>query len=258
MNLGIENKNVLITGGSRGIGREISIAFAKEGANVTIIARNKKDLKNTVQTLNANPGEHRYYEKDLLENGSVINLFPNILKKQSFDIIVHNLGGGLGIKDPLSDVNDWNKVWYFNIGIALEINSLIIPLMKTNKWGRIVHISSISALSGGPKIKPYGGSPPYSAAKAYLNNYVKSLGRELAIHNIIVTALMPGAILSQGKHWDRLQKENPKLVNDFLTNYYSLGRFGHAKEIAPFAVFLASEQASFASSAIINLDGGAI
>ena len=69
-------------------------------------------------------------EKDLLENGAVKNLIPNILKKQSFDIIVHNLGGGLGIKDPLSDVNDWNKVWYFNVGIALEINSLIIPLMK--------------------------------------------------------------------------------------------------------------------------------
>lgn len=258
MDLGLKGKNVLITGGSKGIGREISILFSKEGANVTIIAREEKYLSNTISILDNDNGSHSYHAVDLLNEGSAEKLISKIIKNQTFDILIHNVGGGLGVKDPLSKVSDWNKVWYFNVGIAIEINRLVVPLMKKKKWGRIIHISSISALNAMPKINPYGGSPPYAAAKSYLNNYTKSLGRELAKHNIIVSALMPGAVFSKGKHWDRLQKKNPKLVNEFLVNYYSTNRFGQPKEIAPFALFLASEQASFASSAIINIDGGAI
>lgn len=257
MDLGIKNKRVLITGGSKGIGYEIARLFANEGCKVSIVARNKVKLRKLVNKIGGKGQGHNFCSQDLRKKNAVkIALREMDYTKKHFDIVIHNVGGGLGIKDPLSKINDWLDVWMFNVGIAIQINNMLIPRMLKRKWGRIVHISSISAIDGGPTLKPYGGSPPYSAAKAYLNTYIKSLGKELAKNNIVVTGIMPGAILAKGKHWERMKKKNPLLVNQYLKNNYAINRFAQPKEIAPFAVFLASQQASFASTSILSLDGG--
>ena len=171
---------------------------------------------------------------------------------------MHNVGGGLGQKGPLDKVEDWNAVWQFNVGIAIEINSVLIPEMKKHGWGRVVHISSITAELGDPSMKSLGGSLAYAAAKAYLNAYIKGLGREMAKDNIVVSGVMPGVVLSKGKHWDKLKNEKPELVDEFLNHYYPIGRFGSAEEISPFVVLLASQQASFAAGSIIPISGGRV
>ena len=181
-----------------------------------------------------------------------------IAKHKKVDIVVHNVGGGLGQKGPLDKVEDWNAVWQFNVGIAIEINSVLIPEMKKHGWGRVVHISSITAELGDPSMKSLGGSLAYAAAKAYLNAYIKGLGREMAKDNIVVSGVMPGVVLSKGKHWDKLKNEKPELVDEFLNHYYPIGRFGSAEEISPFVVLLASQQASFAAGSIIPISGGRV
>jgi 3-oxoacyl-[acyl-carrier protein] reductase len=256
MDLGIKDNRVLITGGSKGIGVAIAKAFAEEGCKVSLVARDEDQLKKTVEELGTG---HDYLDVDLLESGAPTKAAKELIERHgTFDIVVHNVGGGLGIKDPLASVEDWANVWNFNVGIAIEMNALLVPLMQKQKWGRIVNISSIAAVTGGPMVEPFGGSPQYAVAKSYLNSYTKVLGRELAKDNVVVTAVMPGAILSPGKHWEKLQKSDPKKVDEYLQHHLAAGRFGKAEEIAPFVVFLASELASFASGSVIPVDGGTL
>ena len=124
--------------------------------------------------------------------------------------------------------------------------------MKKNNWGRIVHVSSITSLNGDLET----GSVPYSASKAFLNSYIKSMGRKFAKYNIIISGIMPGAILSKGKYWDKIKKKQPKKLKIFLSNHQSIGRLGLPNEISPFIIFLSSTKSSFACGSIIPVDGG--
>ncbi len=259
MDLGIAGKLVLITGGSNGIGAAAARAFANEGCRVICVARRKDRLEQIITKLGGAQAGHGYMAVDLLgpsEATTAINSLAN--QFGSFDIVLHNLGGALGIKEPLAGVEQWQRVWHFNAGIAIAINNLLIPFMKKKAWGRVIHISSISGKIGEPRLSPFGGSLPYAAAKAYLNAYVQGLGRELAEHNIVVCALMPAAVLSEGKYWDKVSKQNPELARTFLERHHSIRRFGKPEEIASFATFMASQHASFACGALIPIDGGRV
>ena len=128
--------------------------------------------------------------------------------------------------------------------------------MKKRKWGRVIHVSSNSAENDGNSWQPHGGSTPYSAAKAFLNNYVRNIGREYARHNIVISGLMPGVVLTKNKYWDNLRKTNKKKYLSHIKNFYPAGRFATPKEIASFIVMMASNQSSFINSSLIRIDGG--
>ena len=256
MDMGIKGKRVLITGASKGIGRVIARAFAAEGAAVVMVARSGDLLAELVEEIGGADLGHGFIAADLLEPEAPSRAARQLLDGfGGFEIVVHNVGGALGAKDPLGPVDDWNRGWQFNVGIPIEMKAVLLPPMVDNGWGRVIHISSTAAVHG-ELLEPYGGAMPYAAAKAYLNSYVQGLGRELAKHNIVVSALMPGAITSEGKYWARLERENPQLVKRYLDEHHAIGRFGTAEEIAPFAVVMASEQASFACGATMAIDGG--
>ena len=255
MDFGIKDKRVLVTGASQGIGKEIALAFAQEGCLVTIIARKEDELKNVINQMKGKG--HDYYVADLMSEGKPTMTAIKLLEQNKrYDIVVHNIGGTLDIKDIFSPVEDWAKVWQLNVGIAIEMNRFLVPPMQEQKWGRIIHISSISAES-------LRGAGPYGAAKAYVNAYVKVLGRALAPDGIVVSALMPGSIYAPHGPWDENSDKNKhdkeafyKKRADFLRHHHAIGRLGLAKEIAPFAVFMASQQVTFAQGSIINIDGG--
>lgn len=259
MELGIKGKRVLITGGSRGIGAAIATDFANENCKVSIVSRDVASLKSKIKELGGESKGHEYIVSDLRDCGEPTRVAKELLARhQKIDIVVHNVGGALSQKDPLGCVEDWISVWQFNVGIAIEMNAVLIPEMKKKGWGRVVHISSISGELGDPLLESFGGSLPYATAKAYLNAYIKGLGREMAKDNVVVTGVMPGAVLSKGKHWDKLNKENPTLVDKFLNQYYPIARFASGEEISPFVVLLASDKASFAAGSIIPVSGGRV
>lgn len=259
MDLGIKGKRVLITGGSRGIGAAIAKDFAQEGCKVSIVSRHEESLKQKIEEIGGKAKGHEYIVSNLRDKGEPDRVAEALIAKhKKVDIVVHNVGGALGVKDPLGKVEDWNAVWQFNVGIAIEMNAVLIPSMKKQGWGRVVHVSSISGESGDPSMESLRGALPYAAAKAYLNAYVKGLGREMAKDNVVVTAVMPGVILSKGKYWEKLKNENPELVVEFLKQHYPIGRFAMAEEISPFVLLLASDKASFAAGSIIPVSGGRV
>jgi len=254
MNLGLQGRFALITGASQGIGLEIARSLSEEGVVCILLARDEDKLLRAQSTLSG--VGHNICVLDVLDDEAIENVISNLMNQYEFDICIHNVGGTLGVKNSLVKKSDWAKVWDFNVGNAIHINNLLIPGMQKKGFGRIVHVSSISGES-------LRGSGPYAAAKAYLNAYIKILGRSVAQDNIVVSGVLPGAVYAKGGHWDEESDHNKSDIaeffrkkSDFLRHHHAIGRLGTANEIAPWVVFLCSNQASFAVGALIPIDGG--
>jgi len=250
MELGIQNKRVLITGASQGIGLAIARDLAEEGAKLTLVARREEILRRICDELGGKNKGHDHVAQDLMADDGIECVCSKIKERHHCpEIIIHNVGGTLNIKDPMAAVEDWMKVWMLNVGIAISINNVFVPLMQEVGWGRVVHISSISSISA-------RGSSAYHSAKAALNAYVRGLGRAIASSGVVLSAVMPGALWSKGGHWDRVMINSPDIVDDFIRHHMAIGRLGTADEIAPLVLFLCSEHATFATASVMPLDGG--
>lgn len=249
MDLRISGKVALVTGASRGIGAGICSVLAREGASVIACARSQPDLESMLDVL-PGAGAHESFVVDFMEHGSVGRLAMQLeARKLSPDIIVNNVGGNLGVIDPMSSAAEMRLVFHINLDVAVELNRLLIPAMQNRKWGRICHISSISALEN-------QGPPAYCAAKAALNAYVRSLGRYVARDNVVLSTVMPGAILTAGGYWDNASRERPEHVSSYLRDRMAIGRFGDVSEISELVGFMCSDLASFCIGSAILADGG--
>ncbi len=250
MDLKIKNKFALVTGASQGLGRAIAAELAKEGARVILVARNAKELAALQSELPGGTAQHAYYSFDLMIPENISRLAETIKQKHNpLDIIVHNLGGSLNLRDPFAPAEEWNKVWRYNLEHVIELNRIFIPLMVERKWGRIVHLSTLGATI-------FQGNAPYTAAKAALNAYVKCLGREVAKHNVVLNAIAPGAIYRDGRYFAKMLKENPPFMEEWFKQHLPAGRLGTDTEVGQMVAYLCSEQAAFMTGSIVALDGG--
>lgn len=249
MNLGISGKNVLVVGASKGIGKGIALGFAQEGGRVTTIARSEELLRELDKELQAIVDlDHAYYVSDIMEDNANQLARKIIDERGVFDIVVHNVGGSLVSRNALGTLDEWHHAWKFNAGVAIDMNNVLIQPMIEKGWGRVIHVSSISA-------KMLRGNPLYASAKAFLNAYVTTVGRTIASTGVVMSAVMPGAVAFPGSYWDKYTVTDPARCEDFLSHHQAANRFGTPKEIANVVLFMASEQASFMQSALIPVDG---
>ena len=250
MNLGVENRVALVTGASKNIGRAIALALAKEGARVILVGRSKTNLDAVSAEMSGGAGRHLSIELDLQLPESPLRL-KELLKGdfENPEILVHTLGGSLGVTDSFASASEWAKVWYFNVGIAHELNRLFVPDMIARKWGRILHLSTLST-------QTFDGYSPYTSAKCALDGYVKNMSRQVSRHNVIMNSLAPGLISLEGRYFARMQKENPAFLEQYFDNHLPIRRMGTADEISSIATFLCSEQAAFMAGSIVRADGG--
>jgi NAD(P)-dependent dehydrogenase (short-subunit alcohol dehydrogenase family) len=238
----------LVTGASRGIGRAIARELAREGARICIVARSAESLAQV--DLEGAPDRHWRIALDLTVDGMIDRLVEELAARQAQpEIIVHNLGGSHGVFQTFTPAADWQRVWHFNLGIAHEINRHCVPLMIEHKWGRIVHLSTLSTLT-------HNGYAAYVAAKCAVDGYVQTVNREVSRHNVILSAVAPGAIYSEGRHFAKLQKENPAALEAYFDQHLPIRRLGTAEDIASVVAFMCSNQASFMAGSIVRVDGG--
>jgi 3-oxoacyl-[acyl-carrier protein] reductase len=250
MNLGLQEKHALVTGAGRGLGQGICLELAANGAKVLAVSRTSSDLVALLDKMGGKRLGHQVLVADLSKKAGLKKL-NNFINKSfvSPNIIVNNLGGNLGFTDPLGSVAQWRQVMNLNVEVAIELNRTYIPRMRRSKWGRICHVSSISALEN-------QGPPAYCAAKAALNAYVRSLGRYVCSDNVILTSIMPGAVFTPGGYWDKAKKKRPDHVKKYLRERMAIRRFGKIEEISGVVAFLCSDQASFCVGSCFLADGG--
>lgn len=250
MELGLKNKKVLITGGSKGLGKTLVREFVQEGAHVLFTARSGEELLTLYNEIDGESSEHAFLACDLMEEDAIESLYQYAEENFGFpDIIIHNLGGTLGIRDNFSSMKDFDKVWRFNFGISVEINRLFVPKMIERGWGRVIHISSSSAVMA-------DASLPYSSAKAALNNYVKGLGQRIADKGVLVNSVMPGPFIADNNHWDNVRRNDPGRYEQFVNNRMSIKRLGTTEEISKAVLFLSSQLATLFVGSSIAIDGG--
>lgn len=250
VDLGLENKTVLIVGASKGIGRAIANAFASEHCRIVAVARSEdllKDLAQECLELGASSFASEAHDIMACDTRKLAERFLETYGV--FQVVVHNVGGSLISRNGLGAAEDWIYALKFNALAAIDMNSVLIPPMIAQGKGHIVHVSSISA-------KMLRGNPLYASAKAFLNAYVTSVGRQIAASGVTLCSVMPGAVAFPGSYWDRFVQEGNPRVEDFLRHHQAVNRFGAPEEIANAVLFLASDKASFMQAANIPVDGG--
>lgn len=247
MNLNIQNKKALITGASGGLGKAIAESLIEEGVQVCVVARNLKKMRNYLKD---KKGQHVALKYDLMKKKAPTKMVAKMIQEFGEpDIVIHNVGGTLDIKDPFCSMKEWRKIYRFNLEIALEINQILLPKLQAKKWGRVIHVSSISSLEN-------QGPVTYCSIKAALTAYTRSIGRIVSSDGVSVSAILPGAVFTKGGYWDYTSKENPEHVKKYLNERMAIKRFGKLEEISKIATFLASDFAGFVVGSSFVVDGG--
>ena len=240
------NKVALITGGTRGIGREIAITLAKEKYNIAINYRNEnEDVVETKNKIEEQQVKCFCVKGDISSFKDAQNMIKEIIEEfGKIDVLINNAGitkDGLLVRMTQQDfenVIDINLIGTFNI------TKNVIGYMIKQKQGRIINISSVVGISGN------AGQTNYVASKAGIIGFTKSLAKEVGARNILVNAIAPGLI--QTKMTEGLKKE----IKEKITQNIPLKRMGTPKDVANLVQFLVSEQSSYITGQVIHVDGG--
>jgi len=261
MELGLENRVALITGGSVGIGLAVAKEFLAEKAHVIICARDGERVNNVVAELKAaNPGAKVYGKScDVSKPEDIDSLVDYVKKLGGVDILINNAGTGSEEKILTAPDEKWYHYWDLHVMSALRLSRALVPIMKERPGeGVIINVTSICA------IQPLSYEPIYNVTKAALNMLTKCMAEEFIKDNIRVLAVAPGLVLTPDwyKTAGILSKQEGITVQQYFDRIAGamtpLGRYASPEEIAKTFVFLASKQSSYTLGTSVYADAGAI
>ncbi|MCP1291869.1 MULTISPECIES: 3-oxoacyl-ACP reductase FabG [Chromobacterium] len=241
--MSLQGKVALVTGASRGIGAAIAAALAAEGAVVIGTATSEAGAASIHERLSAQGGAGRVL--NVTEAGAIDALVESIEKEfGAIAILVNNAGITRdGLLMRMKD-EDWDDIMDTNLKSVFKASKAVLRGMMKARFGRIVNIASVVGVSGNP------GQTNYSAAKAGIIGFTKSMAREVGSRNITVNCVAPGFIDTD------MTRALPEAQRAALVEQIALGRLGDAKDIADATAFLASDRAGYITGQTLHVNGG--
>ena len=242
----LADKVAIVTGGSRGIGRATALALATEGAKVVVnYARSSDAAEAVVAEITAAGGEAIALGADVSQAEEVDNLIKQTLDKFSrIDVLVNNAGIARDTLLMRMKPADWQAVINLNLTGVFLCTKAVTKTMLKQRSGRIINIASVAGQMGNP------GQANYSAAKAGVIGFTKTVAKELASRNVTVNAVAPGFIATD---------MTEDLKSEDIINFIPLGRYGKPEEVAGMIRFLAADPAAaYITGQVFNVDGGMV
>ncbi len=255
MEIRLDGRSALVTGGSKGLGLAMATEFARSGADVAILARDPKTLEAARASVAATAkGRVVAYPCDVGKAEDIAGAWAKVnAELGKIDILVNNAGGS--IRGRIEDVTD--QMWQDDLDVkffgAIRFIRLAFPAMKERKWGRIINVLSIAAKA------QVGGGAPTEVTRAAGMALTKVVAGEGAPHGVLVNALLVGSIVSDQVVRGHRSRAPDMKFEDYVKmrgEKIPLGRMGRPEEFANIACFLASDAGSYITGTALNVDGG--
>lgn len=240
----LKDKTAIITGGGTGIGLATAHAFYQEGAKIILFGRRKEKLEKAVEKLG---GSAIIVQGDMTNNNDLDKLINETLHNfKKIDILVNN--AGLFNGSPLHEISDsqWDEIMDINIRSVFQLTRRVLPAMLSQKYGSIIHISSILGLIAVPQVAAY------NVSKGALNQFSRSIAVEYGAFGIRSNSICPGLIATDMTA--DLMKD-ADLMKEW-SKEYPIGRFGKPEDVANACLYLASDESSFVTGITLPVDGG--
>lgn len=238
-------KNLLIIGGTSGIVIPCYERFLKD-YNISATYSEQKNLnkipkkirKKNIKFFKLNFNDSDY---EIIETLKEANIKP--------DIIINSVGGSFGIKEYSFDLNDWKKLLEMNCLKHILINNFFLKRMKKKKFGRILFFSTSA-------VEDKNSPIAYSAAKAFLENYVVKSANFLGKHNVLINCIKTSVIAAKNNNWFKALEQKPEFVEDFAKKYISVERIGKFEDLVDYIDLIISEKNKFMNGSVVRIDGG--
>jgi 3-oxoacyl-[acyl-carrier protein] reductase len=241
----LSGQTAIVTGASRGIGKAIALRLAAAGAKVACVARSADKLKETADAIAAGGGTAEVHPCDVTDSAAVSKLVEELAEKWGgLDIVVNNAGITKDTLIPRMEDAQWDDVIATNLKSVFLFTRSASLVMMRKRSGRIINISSVSGLMGN------SGQSNYSASKAGVIGFTRTVAQELASRKVTVNAICPGFIASE------MTAAMGATLDEFVKTRIPLKRLGEADEVADAVLYLASDSAAYITGEVITIDGG--
>ncbi|MEO3427429.1 SDR family NAD(P)-dependent oxidoreductase [Pelagibius sp. CAU 1746] len=248
----LEGKKLFITGGSRGLGREMALAIAEAGADVALAARDAVSLKSVAEEIRALGRQAWTFPADIGDPQACQDACEKALRDAGpFDILINNVGGRRSnVPVEQQSLAQWQELIDLNLTSAFVCCKVIGGAMiERGRGGRVINISSINGVIAGRNI----AGRHYETAKAGIIQLTRSLAVDWAPHRITVNAICPGIFATEpNKAW---AEKHPEIIESYVSNI-PLGELGAPEDLGPLAVYLASDASRYMTGASLVIDGG--
>jgi NAD(P)-dependent dehydrogenase (short-subunit alcohol dehydrogenase family) len=260
VDLGLRDRVAIVTGGSRGIGRQVALDLAEEGCHVLLCGRDTAALADVAAEVEARGARAVAMEADVTAASTAAAIVEACLRSFGrIDVLVNNAGSSRPRRLEDVTADDWQAEFEVNFFGAARLAVACAPVMRDAGWGRFVHVASINARSPDPLFAPY------SAAKAALISLSGSLAQAYSAHGVLSSCVIPGVVMTElvrsttAATAERSGITSEEVMAKLMARQrVPAKRFGEPNEVSAAIVFLASEQASWITGATLTIDGGTL